>query len=114
MVGAWQEAELAESSAVHFTHDPWEELVAAWVTRHSEPFTTAEVLSQALERKPTHVTRGEENRVGAILRTLGYEKARARRGTRRAYVWARREAVELAAEQGEPTLLPASDEKIEA
>jgi len=95
-----QEAELAESSAIHFTHDPWEEVVAAWALRHPEPFTTAEALVRALGRKPTHVSRSEENRLGSILRGLGYEKTRARRNGRRSYVWAKREVVELAKDAG--------------
>lgn len=109
-----REAEPAESSAIHFTHDPWEERVAAWVARHPGPFTTAEALVQALGRNPTHVNRSEQNRMGSILRGLGYEKTRARRNGLRAYEWALREVVELAGDaeavHGVLPLLPQSVE----
>lgn len=109
-----QVSELAESSAIHVTHDPWEEVVAAWVARHPDPFTTAEALVQALGLKPTHVTRGEENRLGSILRRIGYKKTRARRNGRRDYVWALREGVELVGDAGAvQSVLPLLQQSVE-
>lgn len=77
-----------EENARHEEQDPWEQMVADWLVRTPKQgdhahipvkdptfVTTAEVLSDALAMQVGHWSKGEERRVGAILRRLGYERA---------------------------------------
>lgn len=59
--------------------DPWTGQVADWVQgRPGSPFTLRDCIAGALG--VVHADRSHENRVGAILRSLGYEKRKAGRG----------------------------------
>jgi predicted P-loop ATPase len=77
-----------EENARHEEQDPWEQVVANWLVHTPKQgdhahipvkdptfVTTAEVLSDALAMQVGHWSKGEERRVGAILRRLGYERA---------------------------------------
>jgi predicted P-loop ATPase len=90
---AWQEAErLAdEEHPVYLMTDAWDERVADWLAEADEmepgtcargaaPFTTAGVLSGALHLSSREMNRATSNRVGSILRRLGYDSTTVRRG----------------------------------
>ena len=74
-----------EENARHEESDPWEEKVVDWLfgkpkqgdhvhipVKDPTFITTAEVLSDALRMEAGRWSKGEERRVGAILRRLGY------------------------------------------
>ena len=72
--------------------DPWHDLIADFVAAHvpGAEFTTAQVLA-ALSVEPDRRTRDHEMRVGKVLRQIGCERTRARRGPNRQYVYVRPE-----------------------
>ena len=59
--------------------DPWATHVESWAQSHNE-FTIRNCLEEALQIAPHRQGREHQNRVGAILRRLGYTKRKARRG----------------------------------
>jgi putative DNA primase/helicase len=78
---AADEATMREEHATRLEADPWEEVIAAWVTARGcpgEAFTMTEVLETALavgaQGRNPNVTR----RVSRILELLGFERRRAR------------------------------------
>ncbi|MCB9796518.1 MAG: hypothetical protein H6741_27795 [Alphaproteobacteria bacterium] len=79
--------ELAAWSATFNLTEVWEELVLPWAEEQTEPFTTWEVLEHALGFSKERGGQSAPTRVGLILRRAGYEKSRARQGTRRSWVW---------------------------
>lgn len=95
----WQEAkDLAEE--VHEEHmvvDSWVETVDQWLDaphditgeapRARKFLRVADVLRDALGMEQKHIARKDEMRVGAILRTFGYERKRLREHGARAWVY---------------------------
>lgn len=65
----------------HRIRDPWEDLVEAWLgekwpkvsaERRRRYLTMNELVVGALDMKPKDCSRGVENRLGAVMRVLGY------------------------------------------
>ena len=78
--------------AVHEEHtvkDPWEVRVGEWANAQVHLFTISEVLDKAVEKPRGQQTRADQLRVGAILRSLGYQKRRPDK--HRPWVWETRE-----------------------
>ena len=70
--------------------DPWETVISDWLGRRLQDMTrkaevtTADALLEALRKEPGQWTRGDETRVGVILRRLHWEPAkRPSTGSRR-------------------------------
>lgn len=84
----WQAAErLAEGEHEQYkAPDLWEEQIAGWLMcegpdgarNDARPFTLGEVMAQALHLEAKNVKRADENRVGKILRGLGFAQQQAR------------------------------------
>lgn len=60
--------------------DPWTGDVETWASQQDGPFTLRQCIEVALGVPGPKQDRGHENRVGAILRRVGYSKRKARRG----------------------------------
>lgn len=86
----------AEVHAAHMIRDVWETTVADWLDR-ADPITAevprtrkflriADVLQDALSVPAKSQGRREELRMGAVLRTFGYERKKVRDGNRT--IWA--------------------------
>lgn len=66
--------------------DLWEDQISAWLVTEDlgggrngdRPFTLSEVCLQALRLETKNVRKADENRIGKILRSLGYESVRQR------------------------------------
>lgn len=95
----WQDAErLAGVEHERYKMpDVWEERIEGWLNTPSpiskerpgdKPFRMEEVFA-ALGIDCSRINRGAENRVGSILRALGYDRKREMRGGVRAYFWSR-------------------------
>jgi hypothetical protein len=74
---AWwlsSEAETAqrESSETHALHDPWEPKIAEWVEAAEGPITSTRILTAALSIEIGRVAQKDSQRVGAIMRRLGW------------------------------------------
>ena len=66
--------------------DPWLAPLVDWLDERSEPFTLHEAMVEALDLKERDMLRAR-NRVGAMLRRLGYELKRKRIDARYARLW---------------------------
>jgi hypothetical protein len=109
---AWQAAqELApEHHAAHTMQDTWEDAIRDWLDKpytvggrikefrnpHPDglkngerPFTTQEVLVDAIELLIAHINRGHEMRAGRVVMALGYRQERKMVGGSRARYWVR-------------------------
>jgi predicted P-loop ATPase len=102
----WQDAERLARD-VHSDHqidDPWAEVITKWLdcvddgelrvdavalSRQARPFTTGDVLSEALRMLPAQVAKGHEMRAATVLRALGFTKKRDTLGGRRDYRWSK-------------------------
>jgi putative DNA primase/helicase len=69
-----EERQLGDSHDQHRVRDAWEELILTWVGSHMVPFTTGDVLSNALEKPTGQWNRADEMRVAKILKTAGWDK----------------------------------------
>ncbi|WP_321470108.1 virulence-associated E family protein [uncultured Paludibaculum sp.] len=78
--GELQEA-AAEEQAARYIRDPWEEVVDRWLVGRSD-VTTGEVLERALNTSPERQTKGDQMRVAACLRTLGWNRRKIRTGAK--------------------------------
>jgi putative DNA primase/helicase len=80
--GEEEEGELTELAQQYEVRDAWEELILNWAAAPRDaslewqPFSTADVLTQALEKPIGQWTRGDEMRVVDILARAGYKKDR--------------------------------------
>ena len=73
-----QHAQLEEQQEERRQPDPWEEPIARWLEKpRVSDIATSEILGECLGKKPGDWTRADENRVGASMRALGYERDRA-------------------------------------
>lgn len=89
---AAQEAVRHDQAEEHRVTDPWEDLVAAWIAARSpveieQPLTGRTILGGALKLEPHQQTQGAANRLGAILRRLGYARRLARVGATVVRTW---------------------------
>lgn len=89
----------------HRVRDPWEDVVARWlhglqndaIRPQDLPVTSREIMAKALDLPAAQQHRGSENRVGAVMRALGWTHRRIRVEARhldaigrdRAWVWER-------------------------
>jgi predicted P-loop ATPase len=69
-----------EEQEVRYAVDPWEEPISKWLDKNPEPVTTGDLLVSAIQKPAGHWVRGDEMRVAAILRRLGWTKG-PREGT---------------------------------
>ncbi len=88
-LNAQQKNALAEIAQIYTSSDPWTEAIASWAEAQVAPFTTLQVLVDAVGLEVGRLKRADENRVGTVLRSLEYEKTRVREGGRRVYLWGR-------------------------
>ena len=80
---AWREAETLapEQHKSHAISDPWDDAIQGYIeSLPTEFFTSAEVLSHAINMPLDRQTQAMKNRVGAILKRLGYKSATRRIG----------------------------------
>ena len=95
----WKEAqELGRAQhADHMVHDPWEPKIVAWLhtinsTTDTAPvernlFQSSEILYPVLDINPGRQTKGDEMRLSAILKGLGYRRDRESIDGRQTRVW---------------------------
>jgi predicted P-loop ATPase len=97
--------------AARRTEDAWTPIIAAWLDKRPSdpPITTTEVLTHALEMKPRDIEQSHSQRVGKIMRALGYERYQERSGPLRG-MWFYRLAPTARAE-GDSPFFPRSSEK---
>lgn len=69
-----EEALLVSVHGEHRVRDAWEDCVLGWVGSYMVPFTTADVLTKALEKPKGQWTRADEMRVSKILKAAGWER----------------------------------------
>jgi putative DNA primase/helicase len=73
--------------------DPWHSQIEAWSKQQKAPFRMEDCISKAAGTPSGKQDRGHQNRAGAILRDLGFEKRRAARGAMpdgsRPWLWSR-------------------------
>jgi predicted P-loop ATPase len=67
------ELALAGVHREHLVRDAWEERILTWASI-LDGFTTADVLSKAIQKEPGHWTRADEMRVSSVLRANGYTR----------------------------------------
>jgi predicted P-loop ATPase len=81
---------LADHVATRSVADPWEEVISSWLERGSEtrPLTAALLLSEALKVEvPARMSGADSNRIGRVMRSLGYERKQRRIQSRRCHVY---------------------------
>lgn len=81
----------------------WRREVAEYVAEQSVPFTVDDVLVDGLHMMRGGIERGDQMRVAAILRALGYEKQQRRVSGERQNLWSRPAQSGEAAAPHEPT-----------
>lgn len=91
----WPNAELSrlcsEQQSDRTIHDPWTSIVEDWLETDGAKrmyqgtggLHTHDVLQSALAKPARDITKGDEMRVGEVLRELGWERARETDGERR-------------------------------
>lgn len=76
-----EEAELqqaaAEEQADRYIRDPWEEVIEHWLIGRTAT-TTGEILTRALNTPAERQTKGDQMRVAASLRALGWQQKKVR------------------------------------
>lgn len=80
-----EERELARMRGHFEVFDAWEDLVGKYLRSRTDPFTTADVLTDAIEKKPGQWNRADEMRVAAILKKRGVVQKRV--GEQRTRLW---------------------------
>jgi len=73
-----EQALSSQINANYAIGDVWETPVISWAESRTEPFTTADVLANALGVTPSRQNKSFSNRVAAILKSAGYETKRKR------------------------------------
>lgn len=87
MTGAVERVAIAEQAGRVET-DVWSDEVAAWAAEQTEPFSTAEALAKLPgARALAELTQGDKNRMGRVLRGLGYELYSSRRDGSKGHYW---------------------------
>ena len=82
--------QLEQASETFTEVDPWSDLIAEWVTENpTQTFTTAQLLDRCLEKPKERITRRDEMRCAAILRSFGFDKRRMMVEGHRRHVWHR-------------------------
>jgi predicted P-loop ATPase len=93
----WLEDEASESlseESEQYRHvDPWMERISDWLVSNASALTTRKILEEGLKLEPNQMTRSAEMRIGEVMRDLGFERSRTRKGSRRIYEWRKREKV---------------------
>lgn len=79
-----------DANAAYEAESPWETLVSRWLSKSytandgipydGNPFTTADVLTNAIGKPAGQWNRKDENEVGRVMKRLGYEQKRLRLG----------------------------------
>ena len=78
-----------DEQEARYLADPWEQPISEWLEKLREDLnrpdetTTAELLEKAISKKKDQWQRGDETRVGIILRRLGWEPIQRPRGESR-------------------------------
>lgn len=90
----WEEAREVESAAYQ-QEDPWSEVIRSWMVTAFGEFTIRHVMEEALKLDKNQMTRLAEMRAADILRELGCNRTRKRKGDHRVYVWAKKNIVTL-------------------
>jgi putative DNA primase/helicase len=80
------EVELAARNESLRAPDPWEERIESWLISTAEYLSTANILLHAVGREPQHWNRADENRIGKIMRSFGYEKGSRPHGQPRQWI----------------------------
>lgn len=85
------EAEVAqrEASETHALHDPWEPRIAEWAEGAEGAITSTRILTSALSIEIGRVTQKDSQRVGAIMRRLGWRSTPRWVGGHTHRVWER-------------------------
>ena len=83
-----EEDQLAERHKEHEVHDPWRDVVEAYVATRAE-LTISEVLSKSLRVEEKDQTQVYSKKVAAILRKLGFVEREIKVSGRRARGWGR-------------------------
>jgi hypothetical protein len=88
---AEEEAELVDQSREHVVHDAWLDPLADWLRsqRALSEVTTGHALANAIGKPAGQWTRADENRVGILLRELGWDRTRRRVEGRIRWVYVR-------------------------
>jgi predicted P-loop ATPase len=84
--GKLQWDRLTEEQAARRTEDAWTPIIGQWLDTRPEserPLSAAETLTHALGLKPGDIAPGHAQRVGRILKALGYERYQERGGALR-------------------------------
>jgi len=93
----WLEDEVSKSlseESEQYRHvDPWMERISDWLVGNSASVTTRNILENGLKLEANQMTRSAEMRIGEVMRDLGYERKRGRKGGKRIYEWRSREKV---------------------
>jgi predicted P-loop ATPase len=85
-VGKWEWDKLGLEQATRRTEDAWMPIIAEWLEPRrldEKPISTTEILTHALDVKPRDIGLASAQRVGRILRALGYERYQVRDGNQR-------------------------------
>jgi putative DNA primase/helicase len=69
-----EEASLGDLHEQHRIRDAWEDAVLGWANNKTAAFTTADVLTEALEKPAGQWTRADEMRVAKILKSDGWDR----------------------------------------
>lgn len=85
------EAEREQESRRFQSVDPWLEVVRAWMASNPSRtgYLASDVLQEALDKNVSMIRRGDEMRLGTVLRELGYERARRQVDGLRCWRWVR-------------------------
>ena len=93
----WLENEVSESlseESEQYRHvDPWMERISDWLIGNAGSLTTRNILENGLKLESNQMTRSAEMRIGEVMRDLGYERKRCRKGGRRVYEWLKKDRV---------------------
>ena len=90
----WPDAQLVAAAQVeqeaHYAEDAWEAEISNYIARRrpSSELTSNEILSSALRMDPEKWNHAATNRVGSVLRRLGYERKKVRLDAKKTqWVW---------------------------
>lgn len=88
-----EDEQLDQVSAEHETRHPWTELVEDWLSSNFAflEVTATQVLVEALRKRTGELTNGDQQQVGNVLRSLGWERVRRSRGGTIRWVYVRPE-----------------------
>jgi putative DNA primase/helicase len=94
--GSAQRELFEQEQEARYVGDAWEPVIRKWIRENSyRRVTTSEGLQSALHLDKSKWTRQEEQRVGSILRRMGWKRKRETDGDRQWYFEAPSDAVEI-------------------